>query len=323
MPKPEYRYRKGIVLNRYLITGASGFVSRHLIKEIEAREPESFILGTDLYAPTFAFTHDFTSLDLLDSSSVKRLIEEYDPTRIVHLASYSSVARSWNDPALSFMNNTNIFLSILEAVRKSGRKPRILSIGSSEEYGNVAEGGIPIQESSPLDPISPYAVARVAQENMSRIYARSLGLDIVITRSFNHIGPGQRTDFVVPSIMRQFLDSTDDPVRLSVGDIAIVRDFLDVRDVARAYHALLQLGVCSEVYNVCSGIGVSISQVLDVVSAVTGKGYRATVDPKKVRPNDNRVIVGDHSKLTRATGWLPEYSLSDSIQDIYSEMRKG
>jgi GDP-4-dehydro-6-deoxy-D-mannose reductase len=308
-------------MNRYLITGASGFVSRHFIARIEADEPGAVLLGTDKAPPAFNYAHAFESLDLMDSAGVEWLVTEFRPTRIVHFASYSSVASSWVDPATSFANNTNIFLNILEAVRRNRIDCRILSIGSSEEYGNVNPGRVPLAETEPLDPISPYAVARVAQENLSRVYARSLGLDIVMTRSFNHVGPGQRTDFVIPSIVKQFLDCAADQVELSVGDISIVRDFLDVRDVVDAYLRILRDGKTAEVYNVCSGSGVSIGQVIDMVSAIVGKRYALHVDASRIRPNDNKIIVGDNRKLVEATAWKPRIALERSLSDIYDEMR--
>ena len=308
-------------MNRYLVTGAAGFVSRHFITRVETDEPDAVILGTDRAPPAFPYAHGFTPLDLMDAAGVDRLVTEFSPTWIVHFASYSSVASSWVDPASSFANNTNIFLNILEAVRRNRIECRILSIGSSEEYGNVDPGRVPLSETEPLDPISPYAVARVAQENLSRVYARSLGLYIVMTRSFNHVGPGQRTDFVIPSIVKQFLDCKLDRVELAVGDVSIVRDFLDVRDVVDAYLRIMRDGKPAEVYNVCSGNGVSIGQVIDMVSSIVGKRYALHVDESRIRPNDNKIIVGDNRKLAEATAWTTRIALRQSLSDIYNEMR--
>lgn len=308
--------------SRYLITGAAGFVSRHFIACLESMDPEASVLGTDRAAPDFPYAHDFRPLELMDYQGVERMIVDFRPTVIVHFASYSSVASSWTDPSASFTNNTNIFLNILEAVRRNRIACRILSVGSSEEYGNVDQGALPLEETARLDPISPYAVARVAQENLSKVYARSLGLDIVITRSFNHVGPGQRTAFVVPSIVKQFIDGGE-TVSLSVGDVSIVRDFLDVRDVARAYCLLVERGASAEVYNVCSGVGVSILDTIELVSEISAKAYTLEVDQERIRPNDNRAIVGDNSKLLRATGWKPAIGFRKSLEDIYAEMRKA
>jgi GDP-4-dehydro-6-deoxy-D-mannose reductase len=307
-------------LEKYLITGAAGFVSKHLVDFLESKEPEAEIFGIDKDYPSFPFRHGFSPVNLLDYERVAAVIAEVAPTRIVHLASFSSVAGSWAEPAISFSNNTNVFLNILEAVRRNRVACKILSIGSSEEYGDVTEDALPLSESAALAPISPYAVARVAQESLSRIYSRSFGLDIVMTRSFNHIGPGQRPDFVVPSIVGQFLRDGD--AVLSMGDTSIVRDFLDVRDVVRAYHALLLHGASGEVYNVCSGIGISIAQVVEEISDVVGKKYIIRVDREKIRPNDNRAIVGDNRKLAASTGWERRIPFRESIVDIYEEMRQ-
>jgi GDP-4-dehydro-6-deoxy-D-mannose reductase len=310
-------------MSRYMITGAAGFVARHFVHHIRANEPDSTILGTDKDAADLPGIDEYSAIELMDSASVERAIVDFRPTVLAHFASFSSVADSWTNPAASFLNNTNIFLNILESVRKNRVECRILSIGSSEQYGDVDPADTPIPEDHPMHPVSPYAVARVAQEGLSRIYARSLGLDVVITRSFNHIGPGQRPIFVVPSIVRQFLEAGPGPVRLSMGDISIIRDFLDVRDVVKAYDLLLRRGKPGVPYNVCSGSGVSIGQVIETISKAVGKEYSIETDPAKIRPSDNRVIVGSNAKLKEDTGWKPSIRLEKSIADICDAMRKG
>jgi len=206
------------------------------------------------------------------------------------------------------------------SVRKNGLTPRILSVGSSEEYGIVGEDSLPLTEESRLNPVSPYAVARIAQEQLSLIYAKSYGLDIVITRSFNHLGTGQEPFFAIPSIAKQFAAASGGkPVELKVGNISIVRDFLDVRDVARAYYLLLEGGESGEIYNVCSGVGHTIEDIIRMLGECSGKKYITEVDPGKVRPNDNKAIVGDHSKLERRTGWRPTIGIKESLSAIYKD----
>lgn len=309
-------------MNRYLITGATGFVARHLARRIRAEEPEAAILGVDKDAASRPEIGDFAALDLLDARAVERTLLEARPTRIVHLASLSSVAGSWEDPAASFANNTSIFLNLLEAVRRHGLACRILSVGSSEEYGAVGADEVPVREERALAPTSPYAVARVAQEQLSLVYARSLGLDIVMTRSFNHVGPGQRPVFVLPSIVRQFAEGRGGPVELAAGDVSAVRDFTDVRDVADAYLRLLREGASGEAYNVCSGKGVSIAEAIELVSRIAGRPYVIKVDPARLRPTENPILVGSHEKLSRATGWSPTIPLERSLADILASMRK-
>ena len=180
----------------------------------------------------------------MDIPKIKSLIEEIQPDYIVHLAAQSSVAESWKTPVDSFMNNTNIFLNIIDTVRLNDFTARVLSVGSSEQYGIVSEKDLPLDEKSPQKPANPYAVARVAQEQLARIYAEGYGLDICCTRSFNHCGPGQSDRFVVSSIVRQFVQiahGAQEPV-VHIGNGSIVRDFIDVRDVVMAYYLLLTGG---------------------------------------------------------------------------------
>jgi GDP-4-dehydro-6-deoxy-D-mannose reductase len=303
-----------------LITGVSGFVARHFIDLLDRVEDGADVLGIDIAPPKYDFGHAFSAVNMLDYGSLERTIVGYSPDFVLHLASFSSVARSWERPAECFSNNTNIFLNLVEAVRKSGLKPRILSIGSSEEYGIVDARDIPLREDNRLNPISPYAIARYAQEQLSLIYAMSYGMEIVLTRSFNHLGPGQEPIFAIPSIAKQFAEAPSGGiVELRVGDISVVRDFLDVRDVVKSYYTLLHKGERGEIYNVCGGKGHSISDIIEMLGRISGKSYRTVVDPSRVRPNDNMIIVGDNAKIRGRFGWEPERDLRQSLLDIYAE----
>jgi GDP-4-dehydro-6-deoxy-D-mannose reductase len=238
----------------------------------------------------------------------------------VHLASFSSVGFSWTDPVESFRNNTNIFLNVLEGVRRDAPTARILSVGSSEEYGLVAEADLPLVETTPLHPLSPYAVARVAQEHLGEVYARGYGLDIVATRSFNHVGAGQSPQFVVSALGKQFAElARGRRDRLEVGTTSVVRDFLDVRDVVTAYTGLLDRGTRGEVFNICSGRGTSIAGVIEMFAQIAGVTPRIEIDPTKVRPVENDRVIGSHAKLTAAIGWRPTIGLADSLRAIYED----
>ncbi len=311
-------------MDKFLITGCSGFVGRHFLDYLEDNRIKCEILGIDLdpMVPHRKFRYvDMRSecVDLLDQNDIERIIFDFQPRYILHLASFSSVAFSWKNPTISFKNNVNIFLNLLEVIRKYGLNTRILSIGSSEEYGNVAPEETPLTEMSPLRPLSPYAVARVAQEMLSKLYADSFGIDIVITRSFNHIGPGQRDVFVVASFIRRILEaklSGEDKMTMKTGDLQIVRDFLDVRDVVKAYYLLLKKGRKGEVYNICSGIPTQLSEIIDMTAEIVDLKVDTVVAPELVRPNDNPYILGDNSKLKRDTGWEKSFALETSIRDI-------
>ena len=328
-------------MKRILITGFSGFVSYYFLdylnSTVTAREEneEIEVLGIDLQLPVkytedYHFEHikiRFLALNLLDFSALKIAITSFAPHYILHLASLSSVGASWKDPVNCFMNNTNIFLNLVESIRESGISCRILSIGSSEEYGNVTQDDIPLTEQKQLHPGSPYAIARVSQEMISQCYVASMGLDIVLTRSFNHIGPRQKEVFVIPSFIRQILDGIEagkQTIAVSSGNLAIVRDFLDVRDVVRAYYALLINGRKGELYNVCSGNGHTLQHILETIAEIAGVTVSPTVDPGKIRPSDNMIIIGDNTKLCTETGWKPTYTLRQTLEDMlhYSREQK-
>lgn len=315
---------------RYLITGFSGFVSRHFLDFLEKSQVRAEIAGLDLQEPGFAFENfeylqcRFHKVDLLEKTGLEALVSEFKPHYILHLASYSSVAYSWNFPANSFVNNTNIFLNLLESVRSSGFACRILSVGSSEEYGNVQEDELPLNEEQPLRPLSPYAVARVAQEMLSTVYSASYGLDLVMTRSFNHVGTGQKDVFVIPSFARQLLNLQKSDVLkkvLKTGDTEIVRDFVDVKDVVRAYYLLFKKGKKGSIYNICSGKGVSLNAVIETLADLLKIEITHEIDPALVRPNDNRIIIGNNSKIRQDTGWQPEIALRTSLHEILKSLR--
>jgi GDP-4-dehydro-6-deoxy-D-mannose reductase len=315
-------------MEKYLITGFSGFVSRHFLEFLESRGSHSSVLGIDVHEPKFDLRKfrrikcGFESLDLMDDKRTQEVIYRFQPNYILHLASYSSVMYSWKNPAWSFQNNTNIFLNLLEVVRLLNLDARILSIGSSEEYGNVSDTELPLREEQPLRPVSPYAVARVSQEMLSRVYVNGYGMDVVITRSFNHLGPGQNELFVVSSFAKQIAEASNKglpSLEMKTGDLSIVRDFTDVRDVVRAYHLLLTKGSKGEVYNVCSGRGVTLASIVSQLSQKKRIAVSTLTDPKLVRPSDNRAIVGSNDKISGAVGWKPEIALEQSLDDILKD----
>jgi GDP-4-dehydro-6-deoxy-D-mannose reductase len=312
-------------MKKYLITGYSGFVSRHFLEYLDKKEIHASIKGLDIQNPEFSCTPyrnirvDFEKIDLLDQNRVESIIFNFQPDYIVHLASYSSVAFSWKEPILSFQNNMNIYLNLLESVRKLNQPVRILSIGSSEEYGNVDEKSLPLTEGHIPRPVSPYAVARVSQEMISKVYVDGYGLDIIMTRSFNHIGPFQRDIFVISSFAKQLVEikkSGNRSGELVTGDTSIVRDFLDVRDVVVAYDLLLKRGKPGEIYNVCSGKGTSLNDVIGIMAKTLDLNIRTRVNEKLVRPDDNKIIIGSNEKIRREVGWDTTIPLDQSLADI-------
>ncbi len=302
---------------KVLVTGCIGFVAGHLKRFFEERGAE--IYGIDRRGmPGGGGKSNFRQVDLMDREAVRQVLADVQPNAIVHLAAVSSVGQSWQQPVESFMNNTNIFLSLAESVRELNLKARILSVGSSEEYGNFASSEMPLKETHELRPISPYSVARVAQEMLSRLYAESYGLDIVMTRSFNHIGPGQRAQFVIPSFLRQLMDVKTNGGEgvLTVGNVDVVRDFTDVRDVVDAYWKILLQGKRGRVYNVCSGRGRSLREIIDDMAHLLDVKVALKVDSALVRPADNAVIIGDNSRLKDELGWRPQHAFEQTVRDM-------
>jgi len=313
-------------MKKYLITGISGFVAYHFLEHLNKFDEKSEVLGLDQNisqeVKKYSYKNikfNYIELNLLEYKTLETTIVSFSPDFIVHMASFSSVGKSWEIPLESFLNNTNIFLNIAEIVRHSKINCRILSIGSSEEYGNVKESYLPLKEDMVLHPGNPYAVARVSQEMLSKCYVDAYKLDIILTRSFNHIGARQRTDFAIPSFTKQIDEGVKQglkEIKLITGDITVVRDFIDVRDVVNAYFSLLNNGKSGELYNVCSGKGHSLKDVIDLLAKIFNVQVTTETDPKRVRPHDNRIIIGSYEKIKSQVGWEPEFSLEDSLRTL-------
>jgi GDP-4-dehydro-6-deoxy-D-mannose reductase len=282
-------------------------------------------LGVDINNPSLenqAFKYvqcRFEKVDLLNKKQVDYILYNFQPDYILHLASYSSVAYSWKNPVSAFVNNSNIFLNLIDQVRILGLPCRILSVGSSEEYGNVSKELLPLHEELRTRPTSPYAVARVSQEMLSEIYAHSYGIDIVLTRSFNHIGPGQKEIFVISSFAKKLVDikkQSTPNTKITVGNTEVVRDFVDVRDVAQAYYLLLKEGSKGEIYNICSGVGHSLKDLLLQMMDLLQMKVEMVTDPELIRPGENKFIVGSNKKIANEVGWKPKILIQDSLKDI-------
>lgn len=318
-------------MKRMLITGFSGFVSRHFLNYLVENNLSYEVLGVDVNPPKFAMEDctptlamSFEQVNLLDKEAVEDMIATFRPDYILHLASFSSVAYSWQHPADCFMNNTSIFLNVTEALRKHDLCDcRLLSVGSSEEYGDVKKEELPLQEDMPLVPVNPYAVARVSQEMMAKVLADSFGMQIMLTRSFNHMGPFQDERFVIPSFVRRILDIAESGAKsgeIETGDTSIVRDFVDVRDVVRAYYRLLLDGKAGEVYNICGEKGVSLAEVVDQIADIVGVSVTTRVNPDFVRPGDNQVVIGSAEKIRQDIGWTAEIPLRQTLMDMIGHM---
>ncbi len=310
---------------RTLVTGGSGFSGQYLVHllldeggaQITAgtftgSEPETGILSLEERARV-----RWVPLDVTVPDSVAAALEGCAPERVYHLAGQASVAASFADPLATWEVNATGTLRLLEAIRRRrGEPPRVLVVSSAEVYGRVPEGGQPIPETDPLAPITPYGASKAAAE-MVGLQAAATGLPVVVARSFNHTGPGQETRFALPSMARQLAAMrAGSGVRvLRVGNLQARRDFLDVRDVVRAYRRLLEEGRSGAVYNVCSGEARSLREVVETLVELSGTGARVEVDPERFRPVDIPLLVGDSSRL-RALGWAPRIELRQTLSDL-------
>jgi GDP-4-dehydro-6-deoxy-D-mannose reductase len=301
-------------------------VGGHVVDLLRADHAEAEIFGLDSRPGNRAraLGIEIVQADLEDSSSVRQAVDRVRPDRIVHLAAQSSPQRSWEDPAGTLKTNLLGLLHLLEAARTLSLAPRLLVVGSAEEYGRVGPDQTPIREDAPLRPASPYAVSKVAQGFLALQYALSLDLPIVRTRTFHHTGPRRGEQFAESSFARQLaeIEAGRRAPRLEVGNLDAVRDFTDVRDVVRAYWALLDHGVPGEVYNVCSGRGVRLRDLLEELIALSGLKVEVRVDPDRLRPHDVPVLVGDPSRLRAATGWEARTPLSRTLRDLLDHWRE-
>ncbi len=309
-----------------LLTGATGFVGTHIRRYLLAQE-EWRITGTTLpqfpAEPMDVARERIVALDLREAEAVMTLVEETMPDAIIHLAAQSHVPTAYRDPWGTLENNIRSQLNLLESCVRLGISPRILVIGSGEEYGRASEEALPLVEDHPLRPENPYSVSKVTQDVMGYQYFISYGLPVIRVRPFNHVGPGQSDRFVVAAFASQIARieaGLQEPV-MYVGNLSPARDFTDVRDVVRAYEGLILQGQAGEVYNVASGTPRTIRSILDGLLAMTEREIRVETDPDRYRPADVPVIYGSYRKLEKAIGWRPEIPFEQTLRDVLNEWR--
>ncbi len=253
--------------------------------------------------------------DILDPATLRDMLREHEPDWIIHLAAQSHVPASWADPAATLRLNVCGTANLLQALTDTGFRGRMLYVSSADVYGAVPEDKLPVTEEVVPAPRSPYATSKVAAEMLCRQWVRTLPLDVVIARPFNHTGPGQRADFALPAFAREVaaIKLGLQAPRVAAGDLNVTRDFLDVNDVISAYLALLAKGVRGDIYNVCSGREVHLGDALKMLVELSGIDAEIAVDPARLRPTEQRRMCGSHAKLTTATGWQPEVELRETL----------
>jgi GDP-4-dehydro-6-deoxy-D-mannose reductase len=307
---------------RALITGIDGFVGPYLARELRAQTAWELVgLGRH---PSEASGVAPIVADLLDRDLVRRMVAEIAPTHVFHLAAQSHVPTSHEDGGATLQNNIAAQVNLLDACRALAAPPRILVVGSGEEYGLVYPDELPIREEQPFRPLNPYAVSKVAQDLLGWQYFHSYGLPIVRVRPFNHHGPGQSGRFVMAAFARQVAEVEVGlrPPVVRVGNLDARRDFLDVRDVVRAYRLALTQGTPGEVYNIASGAAIRIGDALDQLLALASRPIVTELDPARLRPSDVPVLEADAGRLRAATGWQPEIPFEQSLRDTLNWWRE-
>ncbi|HLQ67225.1 MAG TPA: GDP-mannose 4,6-dehydratase [Candidatus Limnocylindrales bacterium] len=315
---------------RTFVTGVAGFVGRHLVRALTVEGPLD-LHGADHGAldaipepeELQAVLRSYRALDVTDGDAVAAAVKELRPDRIVHLAAQASGALSLEQPAATYRVNAMGALHLLEAVRAAGIEATVLLVGSADVYGSGSPG-TKIAEQAPLDPRNPYALSKAAQDMLGELYASTYGLRVIRTRTFSHTGPGQSPRFAVAGFAHQLARIAEGhmPAEVRVGNVDLVREYGDARDVVRAYMALLDRGEPGEAYNVCTGHGYRLGELLERLIRVSG--VRATVasDPARMRARDADHLVGDPEKLARRTGWSPAIPIDRTLLDLYRDARE-
>ena len=313
-----------------LITGITGFAGSHLAYYILEKHPDAQVYGMVRWRSrmeNIVHIEDRIHLiegDLKDMASLKRCLAKAQPDRIFHLAAQSFVPTSWNCPAETFAINAVGQINLFEAVLSLGISPKIQIAGSSEEYGLVNSNEVPMKETNPLRPLSPYAVSKVAQDLLGWQYFKSYGMKIVRTRGFNHTGPRRGDVFICSNFAKQIVEiekKKRKPI-MHVGNLEAKRDFTDVRDMVFAYWLSLEKGELGEVYNLGRGKTYSIQEILDMLLAISGAVVKIEVDQDRLRPSDVPVLLSDSSKFKKLTGWEPQIPFNQSLQDLLEYWRE-
>lgn len=315
---------------RALITGITGFAGSHLAEYILAEQPGVEVFGTFRWRSRMDNVEHLdgrirlVEADLRDYTSMHRALEISQPDVIFHLAAQSFVPSSWNAPSDTMVTNVTGQTNLFEAIRALKLDPVVQLACSSEQYGLVHPEETPIKETNPLRPLSPYAVSKVAQDYLGYQYFQSYGLKAVRTRGFNHTGPRRGQVFVTSNFCSQVaaieLDLQEPVIR--VGNMEAIRDFTDVRDMVRAYWLAVTKAKPGEVYNIATGHGIHIREMLDLVLSFSRVEVKTEVDPARLRPSDVEILIGDSSKFRADTGWEPRIPFEQTVRDLLDYWRK-
>jgi len=308
-------------VKRVLITGGTGFVGPHLIRFLKSDSSTIAVIAKSVGKTQQEAGVDYYELDIRKADEVSSLVRKISPTHIYHLAGISAVDVSWSNPRLTFEVNVLGTSNLFDAAMSMPLLPRILNVSTSQVY---ASSDTILTEGSPINPDNPYAASKAMTE-LLRVQYRKRGGGIITARSFNHTGPGQTPNFVLPSIAKQFaeIEAGVRPPKLAVGNIEVKRDFTDVRDVVTAYSVLLDKGRTNEIYNVCSGSVVRLSDILRKFEAISGIAVEIDIDQERLRSNEISQIFGDAGKIRTETGWTPQIPLETTLRDLLNYWRES
>lgn len=310
-----------------LVTGGTGFAGRHLLQALIDQGFQN--LHTTHFGRSVlpdVCTHPSVQVhkvDLTDAEKVAEVVREVQPAQVYHLASFAAVGKSFEQAQALMNNNIMLQLHILNAVKNHSPEASVLTIGSAEEYGRIPQSyqEKKIDEGCPFNPVNPYAVTKVTQDLLAQAFYFSYKLNIVRARPFNHIGEGQSVEFVVPAFASQIVAiERGQQDALMVGNLDSIRDFTDVKDMVNAYIVLMNQGEVGEVYNIGSGQGWKIRQVLDMLLSYSTQQITVEVDTTRLRPSDVAYFVADNTKITQL-GWKPQIPIEETLQRIISEWR--
>ena len=310
-----------------LITGISGFAGSHLAEFLINKGYEVF--GTFYDKSTFSNLNGFIDkitlfqCDIRNYDNLKKIIVKVKPDEIYHLAAISFIPTSFENPKLTFDTNFYGTLNLYESVKELKISPKILFVGSADEYGLIKESDLPIKEDCPLKPLNPYSISKASADFLSYFYFRNYNLNVIRVRPFNHIGPRQSPEFVCSDFSKQIVEierGLKEPI-IKVGNLEAKRDFTDARDMVRAYWLAIQKGELGEVYNICSENVVSIKDLLNKLLSMSKKNIEIRKDFKKFRNLDIPLFLGDSKKFKKQTSWKQKFLFRKTLQDILNYWR--
>lgn len=295
-------------MRRALLFGGTGFVGCHM-KSLLMAEFEVLSIGSDC--------------DIRDKHKVAEIVNKWRPDAVVNFAFITTVRETFADPEKSFQVGFHGMFNLLTALQQINFKGRLLNISSSEVYGQPDVEHLPMTEQTPIKPMSPYSVVKIAVEALCYQWSQSEGMDIVTARPFTHVGPGQSDRFALSSFAKQIAEMQINRRNpdICVGNLGATRDFTDVRDVVKAYDLLLKFGKTGEIYNICSGREIKVEALLDKMISGSGLNIVVREDEALLREVEQQRIFGSNEKLRNQTGWLPEISIDQTLQDMVSDWK--